>query len=122
MAQNHAPKTLEAGGKSLQLVFSFRAMFFLQDEWKLEDDPKDQADGKTADQKVMDRVTKASLRDVVDVVWAMTRSEHPDLAREDVLELLDKRGFNGLPEILATVISAAEPPATAKKKATAPPR
>lgn len=104
-------RTVKVGGKSLQLKFSIRAMIALQDRWGLSDDPDMAADGaKSATDKVQDRIAKAAMADFVTIVWAATRSKHPELTEEDVLEMLDEAGLEGLHETLSSVMSAATPP------------
>lgn len=109
-------------GKKLVLRFSIRAMMALKDFWGLVDDDDLSADGAlSADDKVQLKLGKPSMDDFVTIFWAATRSKHPELTREDVLELLDEGGLEGLQQVLANVTSAAAPRGS-KKKAPTPSR
>lgn len=90
-------------GTSLQLRFSWRALAALRDLWKL---PTDQA--------VQDHL--AGLQSsgaldsstAVDLIFASTRSKHPELSRDAVLDIFDEGGFGvagDLSEVLGRLIS-----------------
>lgn len=113
--------SVKVGGRNLILRFSLRATLCLKDYWGFEDDPDMTADGaKTAEEKVQARMAKPSMDDFVTIFWAATRSKQPDLTREDVLELLDEGGLEGMGELLEQVTSGASPRSDGKKKPTTP--
>lgn len=70
----------------------------------------------------MDRLKtpKSRIGDFVDVLWASFRTHHPDLTREEVLEMVDETGLEGLAESAQQVIAAAMPPAEAGKPSNPP--
>ena len=131
MSQAAAPRTKPAAqdvtwepieGTSLQLRFSWRALAALRDLWKM---PNDQA--------VQDHL--AGLQSsgaldsstAVDLVFAATRSKHPELSRDAVLTIFDEGGFGvagDLADVLGRLLSGstAEPePGGARPPAAAAP-
>lgn len=104
-------KQITIGGKSLTLRFSARAVMALQDLWGLE-----------TEEEVMARLAKpkSKIGDFVDVLWASFRTHHPELSREEVLEMIDAEGLDGLAASAQEVISAAMPPPNAGKPGDPP--
>lgn len=101
---------IKVGGKSLVLRFSLRAMLALRDRWKYQDDEPGTEGARTADQKVIDRLSDPGFEDFVTILWAATRSHHPELTEEELLDALDAGGVGGLKGVLESVIGAGAPP------------
>jgi hypothetical protein len=104
------------GGKSLTLRFSLRAMLALKDKWKYVDDEPGSKNARTADQKVIDRLTNPGFEDFVTILWAATRTHHPELTEEELLDLLDEGGVEGLKDTLNSVLEAGAPPDQGKPR------
>lgn len=105
MAEKAKPSSpdrqVQFGSKTLTLRFSLKAVLALQDLW-----------GLSTEEEVHARLasSKNKISDFVDVVWAALRTHHADMSRDDVLELADEAGLEGLTEALGQVMEAAMPP------------
>lgn len=108
---------IELGGAKLQIRFSIRATMALKDRW-----------GFKTESEVQKRLVEISkepqLENFIEILWAALRKWHPEMTYEDVLDLADMAGPNGLQvalERLMVAINASTPPSSAaetgKKKA-----
>lgn len=102
-------RTISLGGRNLVIRFSVRAVMALRDAWKVVDDPDEVEGALTADQKVYERLGKNTFDDFPTILWAATRTHHPELTLEDVISLLDEAGIEGLTE-LGDAMRASTPP------------
>ena len=108
-------KPITVGGRPLTIRFSLRAMLALRDKWGYEDDEPGTPNARTGDQKVLERLDNLGMKDFVTVLWAATRTHHPDLTEETLIDMMDEGGIDGLKATLDSVILASAPP-DAKKK------
>ncbi len=120
--QESPDRTIKIGGKSYQLRFGIRAQSALKDHWGITPDPIGVEGRKSGDQKLSERLGALEMEDTVTVVWAALRKHHPELTHEDVLDLLDSAGLDGLTETLTDLIGASTPviPDDGKKKTESP--
>lgn len=100
-------RSVKIGDKTLTLVWGFRSSLALQDLW-----------GCATDEELFERIKnpKAKLSDFVDILWAALRTHHADMDRDAVVNLLDEAGADGVAAAVQQAITAAMPPADAKKK------
>lgn len=92
-------KAIDLGGRRLVLRYSLRATLFLKEVWGLKEDREVQA-----------RLAAASMNDFVDIFHAGLQTHHRDLTRDNVLDLLDDAGMDGLQKVVTTAITDAEAP------------
>ncbi len=107
MAESREIQWVIGEGESYGLVFSIRAMMCLRDLW-----------GLKSEREVGERLTSfgedMNTDVLVDLLYAATRSnkESRKLSREDVLDLVDRKGLAGLSEILPmlqSLLDASQP-------------
>jgi hypothetical protein len=94
----------------------------LRDRWGITDDPAEVQDRKSADQKLAERLENPSLEDFITCVWAATRTYQPELTEEEVLDMVDRAGLEGMSGLKAQMgltIQASRPPVKADEN---PPR
>lgn len=88
------------GGRSFTLRFSVRATLFLKKLWGLEDDREVQA-----------RLAKTQDMDgFIDIFWAGLQTHHREMSRDDVLDVLDAAGPDGLASAVTDALAASAPP------------
>jgi len=87
------------GGRSFTLRYSIKATLALKERWKLDDDREVQA--------VM---AKPSMGQFVDIFWAGLRTHHPEVTPEDVLDILDEAGADGMSAAVIQALEASSPP------------
>lgn len=104
-----------AEGEAYGLVFSFRALEALKDAW-----------GCASDQEVGEKLQTLTqgmdFAKVRDLIWAAMRSNHREKTQDDVMDILDRLGFDALPDIaemLSQLVAASMP---AQKASRAGPR
>lgn len=98
-------RQITIGERNLTIRFSLRAVLALQDLWKLENEEAVHARLKKPENQISD---------FVDIIWASTRSHHPELTRDEIMDLLDAAGIEGLGKAAQEAILAAIPPDEAK--------
>lgn len=90
---------IEIGGRSYLLRYSIKATLALKDRWKCE-----------SDREVQARMAKATMEEFVDIFWAGLRTHHPEVTPEQVLDLLDDAGADGMTSAVTQALNAAAPP------------
>lgn len=91
---------IELGGRSLTLRYSIKATLALKERWGLENDREVQA-----------RMAKASMAEFIDIVWAGLRTHHPDISHDQVVDMLDDAGADGLTDLVTNALDASSAPA-----------
>lgn len=93
-------------GQPLQLVFSVKALHSLKDRWGLRNESE-----------VIERMQtlgeQLDISLIVDILFGLTRSFHPEVTPDQLLDQLDELGLgdlDGIAEIITKVTSAAMPP------------
>lgn len=99
MKPNLQDVEVNVGGRSFTLRYSIKAQLALKDRWKCE-----------SDREVQARMAKPSMDDFIDIFWAGLRKHHPEVTREEVLDLLDDAGADGMTAAVAQAMDAASPP------------
>lgn len=92
-------KSVTVGGRKLTVRYSLRATLFLKEQWKLEEDREVQA-----------RMARAGMSDFVDIFWAGLQTHHRELTRDQVLDLLDEEGMEGLAVVVTDAITDSAAP------------
>lgn len=99
---------IELGGRSLTLRFSIKATLALKEKWGLEHEREVQA-----------KMARASMAEFIDIVWAGLRTHHPEVTHEQVVDLLDDAGADGMQSAVERALSAAAaPPSPSDGQAT----
>lgn len=110
MPKPHKPaspdRPLVIGGQTFTIRFSLRAIMALQDRW-----------GLATEEEVQARLgnPKDKVRDFVDILWASLRTHHPEITPEQVLDMVDEAGLDGLAETARAAMTAAAPPTEAAR-------
>lgn len=91
---------IELGGRSLTLRYSIKATLALKERWGLENDREVQA-----------KMAKASMAEFIDIVWAGLRTHHPDISHDQVVDMLDDAGADGLTDLVTNALDASSAPA-----------
>ena len=93
MSRATGNKPVTMGGQELQLRFSIMAMAELEDRWNCAD-----ING------VLLRLQSPSIRDFIDLLFALTRSNHEEMTREECARLLDDEGIGGTTRALLEAV------------------
>lgn len=93
--------TLKAGGKTYTLVLSTAAMVALEELFST-------ADHEATFEEAFAKSINGSVRNIRKLLWAMTRTNHPELTEEDMNQLIDGvGGLAGLTKMLQVTARAA---------------
>lgn len=95
-----ADRQVTIGGSRFTLRFSVRAMAALQEHWGL---PSFKAVGA----RMAELGDDLGVDDLVGILWAGLRTHHPDVTKEDVLDLVDAAGMDGLVDAMAAALEGA---------------
>ena len=90
---------VELGGRSLTIRFSIKATLALKEKWGLEQDREVQA-----------RMAKATMTEFIDIIWAGLRTHHPEITHDQVVDMLDDAGSDGLSGMVTRALEASAIP------------
>lgn len=98
---------LVIGGKQFHLRFGLRAFLTLQREFGLKDANEVQAHiaNNTGDLELM-----------ITVVWAALQTNHREISKDDLIDMLDGEDLVAVAAGLSTAMAAAAPPDSPKAK------
>lgn len=100
MTKQTQDSVITLGGQNFTIRFSIKATLFLQEHWGLENERQVQA-----------RMASATMQDFIDIVWAGLQRHHPELTRDQVVDLLDDSGTEGLQTAVSDLMGASAAPA-----------
>jgi len=107
-----ADRQISVGEKSYTLRFSVRAMAALQEHFGLHNL------NDTAAKVYGLAKSGASLDDLVALLWAGLRTHHPAMSKQNVLDLVDDLGVDGLQLAIIEGLAAAAPDHSSRKETT----
>lgn len=99
---------IQIGEKSYTVRFSVRAMNALQEHWKLKS-------FQEVAKKISTLQENVQIDDLVGFVWAGLRTHHRDLTKEDVFDLIDEVGVQGIEGLLSSALSGSLPTGSVTK-------
>lgn len=91
-------RQITLAGKSFTIRMGVKAWLALQDLWGLDEDA------------TRERVSKATLKDLPAIMWASMRTHHKDVTLEEVLDLLDDAGSDGIVNGVRKMMVDSQPP------------
>ncbi|MEG1028598.1 MAG: hypothetical protein RSE34_00780 [Brevundimonas sp.] len=100
MTKQTQDSVITLGGQNYTIRFSIKATLFLQEQWGLENEREVQA-----------RMAKATMQDFIDIVWAGMQRHHPELTRDQIVDILDDSGAEGLQGAVTELLDASAAPA-----------
>ena len=98
-------------GTSFTLRFSIKAVAALKDLWGLKSEQEIEAHLAT-----MTASGELGIGTMTDMIWAATRSRHPEVTRDQILDILDDAGLESigkLSDLLEQLMGSARPEADA---------
>lgn len=99
MASQLQDVQIELGGRSLTLRYSIKATLALKERWGLDNDREVQA-----------RMAKATMAEFIDIVWAGLRTHHKEITHDEVVDMLDDAGAEGLTDMVTAALEASVAP------------
>ena len=93
----------EAGGKSYRVRLSVKALGALQHHYGLQSIDE-------VDAKLLAFSQTSSVDDMVAILWASLRSHHPDVGKDQVLDMLDEIGLAESYRVIRDVFAASRDP------------
>lgn len=110
-----ADKQVTFGDRTITLRYAIKSMAALQDHW-----------GLTSFQEVGAKMgsleRQMSADDMVAIVWAGTRTHHPELSKDEVLDLVDSVGMDELQDVLTKAFDGAVDKGGGSKASARPPK
>jgi len=94
-------------GVTYSLRYSVKATIALQEAWGAESIQA--AEGRLAE--AMKPGAAVDIADFVTIIWAGMRTHHPEMTPEQVLDLLDDGGLEGLERNMREAVEAGSAPA-----------
>lgn len=93
-----ADRQVEVGGKVYTLRFSIKAMAALQEHFQL-----------PSLNDLQGAMAKVGAGDVAGVIWAGLRTHHPEVTKDQAMEIADDLGLEGAMQLLNDGFGAAMP-------------
>lgn len=100
MTKQTQDSVITLGGQNYTIRFSIKATLFLQEQW-----------GLANEREVQARMASATMQDFIDIVWAGLQRHHPELTRDQIVDLLDDAGTDGLQTAVSDLMGASAAPA-----------
>lgn len=95
---------VQFGELHLKLRFSMKALLALRDLWKVQ-----------ADNEIQLRLNRGAVTDLLDFVWAATRTHHPEVTRDQLIDLFDELGGEPLVQAVQDLVGAQAAPTDPKE-------
>lgn len=95
---------VQFGELHLKLRFSMKGLLALRDLWKCE-----------RDAEVQIRLNRGSVTDLIDFIWAACRTHHPEVTRDQLIDLFDELGGEPLVKAVEDLVGAQAAPADPKE-------